>query len=88
MSLQAEAEKHFKFKGQVAFVPGGSGDLGKAIVYGLCAQGIKTVVAARNVEKCQDMVDHIRARGGEAMALALDVHSVSQDSRRGRRGGG
>ncbi len=78
MSLQKQAAKHFELKGKAAFVPGGTGDLGKAIVYGLCGMGVKVALAARNIDKCRAVADDIRQKGGEALALALDAHSVAE----------
>ena len=69
---------YFELGSKVAFVPGGYGDLGKAIVYGLCERGVKVVVAGRNLEKGQALVDEIKKRGGEASSLALDVESVAE----------
>ena len=68
----------FELNGKVAFVPGGYGDLGKAIVYGLCERGVKVVVAGRRLEKGQALADEIREMGGDASALALDVESVAE----------
>ena len=69
---------YFELGRKVALVPGGYGDLGKAIVYGLCERGVKVVVAGRRLEKAQALADDIRRRGGEASALVLNVQSVEE----------
>ena len=68
----------FELGSKVAFIPGGYGDLGKAIAYGLSESGVKVVVAGRSLEKGQGVADEIKERGGEASALALDVESVAE----------
>jgi NAD(P)-dependent dehydrogenase (short-subunit alcohol dehydrogenase family) len=66
----------FELGPKVAFVPGGYGDLGKAIALGLCERGVKVVVAGRSQKKGQALVDQIKEKGGEASSFALDVESV------------
>src|SRR5690606_38328550 len=39
----------------------------------LAAHGFPVALGARRVEKCQEIVDKIRADGGEAIAVHLDV---------------
>jgi gluconate 5-dehydrogenase len=68
----------FELSGKVAFLPGGYGDLGQAIARSLCERGAKVVVAGRSLEKGQALVAQIRDEGGEASALALDIHSASE----------
>lgn len=42
----------------------------------LAAAGHKVILAARNVEKLQEAADEIRASGGEAIVLAIDLAST------------
>ena len=49
----------FDLRGQVAFVPGGYGGIGEAIAWGLALHGAKVVVAGRNLEKAQALVDRV-----------------------------
>ncbi|BBY99958.1 SDR family oxidoreductase [Mycolicibacterium fallax] len=56
-----------------AFVAGASSGIGAATAVELAANGFPVALAARRVEKCQELVDKIRADGGEAVAVALDV---------------
>ena len=76
--MKIRSKKYFEFGKKVAFVPGGYGDLGKAIVYGLCERGVTVVVAGRSLKKAQSLADDIRRRGGEAEALVLNVLSVDE----------
>jgi len=76
--MKTRTKDFFELGPKVAFVPGGYGDLGKAIVYGLCERGVKVVIAGRSLKKGQTLVDDILERGGEASVLALDVESVSE----------
>src|SRR3984957_541469 len=59
-----------------AIVAGASSGIGAATAVELAAHGFPVALGARRVEKCQEIVDQIRADGGEAIALALDVTDV------------
>jgi NAD(P)-dependent dehydrogenase (short-subunit alcohol dehydrogenase family) len=54
-------------------VTGGSDGLGRAVAKELAARGARVVVVARGEARLQETVEEIRAAGGEAHALALDV---------------
>ena len=56
-----------------AIVAGASSGIGAATAVDLAAHGFPVAVGARRVEKCQEIVAAIRAYGGEAIALPLDV---------------
>ncbi len=60
-----------------ALVAGASSGIGAATAINLAAQGFPVALAARRVEKCQEFVDKIRADGGEALAVRLDVTDPS-----------
>ena len=78
MTLKMHTRDYFGLDAKVAFVPGGYGDLGKAIAYGLCEKGATVVVAGRSLQKAQSLADEIREEGGDASAVGLDVMSVSE----------
>ncbi len=78
MKMKAATGDFFELSGKVAFVPGGYGDLGKAIVYGLSERGVKVAVAGRSLEKGQALANDILKKGFEASAFALDVQSVAE----------
>lgn len=56
-----------------ALVAGASSGIGAATAVELAARGFPVALAARRVEKCQEVVEQIRATGGEAVAVMLDV---------------
>jgi NADP-dependent 3-hydroxy acid dehydrogenase YdfG len=56
-----------------AIVAGASSGIGEATAIELAAHGFPVALGARRVEKCQEIADKIRADGGEAVALPLDV---------------
>lgn len=60
-------------KGQVALVTGGSRGLGRVYVQKLAGAGAKVVVLARGREQLDAVVDIVRAAGGEAESLSMDV---------------
>lgn len=56
-----------------AIVAGASSGIGAATAIELAAHGFPVALGARRVEKCQEIAESIRANGGEAIALPLDV---------------
>jgi NADP-dependent 3-hydroxy acid dehydrogenase YdfG len=56
-----------------AVVAGASSGIGAATAIELAAHGFPVALGARRVEKCQEIADAIRANGGDAIALPLDV---------------
>ena len=59
--------------GRIALVTGASGGLGAHFAQRLARSGARVAVAARRLEGCVAVRDAIRAAGGEAEALPLDV---------------
>ena len=56
-----------------AIAAGATSGIGAATAVELAAHGFPVALGARRVEKCQELADKIRADGGEAVALSLDV---------------
>ncbi len=63
----------FDLSGKVAIVTGGSKGIGRAICERLAEHGAKVVVSSRKLDKCQEVVDGIKAKGGEAIAFACNI---------------
>lgn len=57
----------------IVLLTGASSGLGAALAPLLAADGDRVALAARRAEALEDVVGRIRAAGGEAMALPLDV---------------
>ncbi len=58
---------------RVAFVTGGSRGIGEAIVRRLAKDGLHVVAAARNADKLKDVCAGVKAEGGSAEPLVVDV---------------
>jgi NAD(P)-dependent dehydrogenase (short-subunit alcohol dehydrogenase family) len=65
----------FSLKGKVALVTGASGGLGRYFALTLASAGAIVGVGARRMEKVNEVVDEIKANGGEGFAVSLDVTS-------------
>ena len=63
----------FDLTGKVALVTGASQGLGARFAETLAASGAAVAVAARQVAKLQELAGRIRAAGGTAHAVAMDV---------------
>jgi len=68
----------FDLKGQVAFVPGGSGGLGEAICWGLAQSGAAVVVGGRERDKADELAAALKKAGYRAGAAAFDAGDVRQ----------
>ncbi len=62
-----------ELKGKVALVTGASSGIGEATARKLAACGVKVGLAARRAERLEAIVAEIRAAGGEAIAIHMDV---------------
>jgi NADP-dependent 3-hydroxy acid dehydrogenase YdfG len=58
---------------RAAIVTGASSGIGAATAAALAAAGHPVVLGARRVDRCEDLAAKIRAEGGEAVALELDL---------------
>lgn len=64
--------------GKVAIVTGGASGMGRAGSVLLAKEGAKVVVADINEARASEIADGIRANGGEAIAMRVDVRQNEQ----------
>jgi 3-oxoacyl-[acyl-carrier protein] reductase len=62
-----------RFEGKIALVSGASRGIGEAIAKRLASEGAVVVAAARTAAALEKVVGEIRAAGGKATALPLDL---------------
>jgi NADP-dependent 3-hydroxy acid dehydrogenase YdfG len=62
-----------QLKGAVAVVTGASAGIGEATASALAARGVKVALAARRIERLEELADSIQAAGGTALAIRCDV---------------
>ncbi|HTJ62903.1 MAG TPA: SDR family oxidoreductase [Alphaproteobacteria bacterium] len=59
--------------GRTVVITGASQGVGKGLALAVAAEGAATVVTARNLEVAEGVVEEIRAKGQQAIALRCDV---------------
>jgi len=67
-----------RLEGKVALVTGASSGIGEATALALGAEGARVAAAARRSDRLAALVRRIEARGGQAMALVVDVSDEAQ----------
>jgi uncharacterized protein len=65
-------------RGAVAVVTGASAGIGRSTAVALARAGARVVASARREDRLNELVEEIRARGGEATAVACDVADREQ----------
>jgi peroxisomal 2,4-dienoyl-CoA reductase len=66
------------FRGQVALITGGGSGIGRGIADLLASLGAHVVLASRKLERVEAAAAEIRAAGGLASAIAVDVRNAEQ----------
>jgi short-subunit dehydrogenase len=67
-----------ELRGAVAVVTGASAGIGRSTAIALAGAGATVVASARREDRLREVVEDIRTRGGEAMAIASDVADREQ----------
>lgn len=63
----------FNIKDKVVVITGGTGVLGTSMVEYLASHGAKVAILARNIQKGEELVKHVKQAGGEAVFFQTDV---------------
>src|SRR3954451_22482605 len=69
---------YFDLAGRRALVTGANRGLGLATVQALAGAGDEVVLGVRNPESAEEPLEAIRAEGGSASAIALDVTRLDE----------
>ncbi len=65
-------------EGKVVIITGASSGIGAAAAVRFAREGSKTVLAARRIERLEQIAAQIHAAGGEALPVAMDVSQPAQ----------
>ena len=63
----------FDLTGRIALVTGASSGIGRRLALSLAAGGAKVAIAARRTDRLGDLAAEIKAAGGTALPVAMDV---------------
>ncbi|MDF1693126.1 MAG: SDR family NAD(P)-dependent oxidoreductase [Zhongshania sp.] len=67
------ASNYFNLKGKICLITGASSGLGVHFANVLASEGVTVILAARRADKLGNAVENIRANGGSAYAVTMDV---------------
>jgi NAD(P)-dependent dehydrogenase (short-subunit alcohol dehydrogenase family) len=70
-----------RLEGKTALVTGSTSNIGRAIAVAFGAEGAHVVVSGRNASRGNEVVQQIRAAGGQADFVAADLDGSAQASR-------
>ena len=73
-----------RLAGRIALVTGASRGIGRAVALALAREGAHIIAVARTTSQLEDLDDHIRAIGGSATLVPLDLKDGAAVDRLGR----
>jgi NADP-dependent 3-hydroxy acid dehydrogenase YdfG len=65
-------------KGKVVIITGASSGFGAAVARLFAMEGCKVVLTARRLDRLEEIANEVRARGGEALPIAMDISQPAQ----------
>lgn len=71
----------FELKNKVALVTGGGSGMGRTHSLALAGQGAKVAVTGLTLEKCAEVAEEIKSKGGKAAAFKMDVTNKAEVNR-------
>lgn len=70
-----------ELQNRVAVITGASSGIGAATALAMSRAGMRVVLAARRVDRLEELAADIRARGGEAVVVETDVAQVGSSEK-------
>lgn len=62
-----------RLKGKVAIITGATSGMGRDTAYVFAEEGAKVMITGRNEKRAQEVVDNIKANGGDAAYVIVDI---------------
>ena len=78
MSISEGTSQGVDLTGSTALVTGASSGLGRRFAVAIASHGARVAVTGRRVDRLESLVSEIRASGGTAMAIGLDVRDADE----------
>lgn len=75
--MSTTPQNPFDLTDRVAYLPGGYGDIGTALAWGLARAGARVAVSGRNLDKARALAEALEAAGHDAWGVAMDAHQVA-----------
>jgi NAD(P)-dependent dehydrogenase (short-subunit alcohol dehydrogenase family) len=78
MVFSKKGDKMGKLDGKVAIITGATSGMGRDSAKLFAAEGAKVVITGRNEERAKAVVDDIKAAGGEAIYVIVDMANLDE----------
>jgi NAD(P)-dependent dehydrogenase (short-subunit alcohol dehydrogenase family) len=76
MTKSSDTSQPFDLTGRVVYMPGGYGDIGRALAWALARAGASVAISGRDPDKARALASELQSAGYEALGLSMDAREV------------